>query len=908
MEDEGGSKELNSGAGDGLRSLNPESLILNPSQSALQIEHIIQDGGTPGIEEFAREVGAEFYRDGKLIFGSRPSTLDPRLYRLAIFSEADAGMYDAINKGIAKINGDLWAWLNSDEQYLPGTLAYVTEWFAAHPEADILCGDALLTDDAGHALSYRRIVAPGVFHTRLVHLASLSCASFYRRSIVERGGVFDIQWRSIGDAEWMARLMKSGLRINACARLLSTFAFTGQNTSESPLARKESERWKKAPDAPPRWMKLPVIWGHRMRKFLAGAYRLRDVKYAIHRGGEGRVALDAWRVGWDWPAGGVDPKLKSHDCREDNNPRIPYADTTKVLGTPLVETTYGGLSSTLLDFASDNGGALAVDFANTHIVTMRRHDRRFRDLTECVDLTVPDGMPLVWAMNAKGADLKDRVYGPTFTRKFLEACPADKTHYLIGGSEECGRRFRERLLGLNPSLQFTGGYHGHCSADGMLEDQEKVLSEILEKRPDFIWVGLGTPKQYAWINRIKPCLDHGVLLAVGFAFDVKAGMKPDAPLWMQRIGLTWMYRLASEPGRLAGRYLKWNSLFLFYRGAEIAGTWIRSVKLSLRRLLLGAVDLIAREIRDIESGRPLGRALLIGRGGRFRVIGHEGLPPLIPRFLPQKRLTYWKQSIGFTTTPRPDFPRLEMVGGGPAAASPRVLNVVLTHLGGAAMERTLNNWKAICHEEDLWIAFGGSQDGFEALDYQRKVFVDDPCLRRIDNQRQKQSYTGIFRAMAPVIERERPDYIYLCEYDHVPLRSDLNAMQVAEITAEGADVMGHWLYRVDGTSHYHMLYHQSDPGFLSYWPSVSRREEKGVVLSMFGSGSLWSREAFLAVASRTQQIPCYLELYLPTLAHHLGYRVRCWNESRHMISNLPSGKITIDEASRRNCLTIHPVK
>ena len=83
-------------------------------------------------------------------------------------------------------------------------------------------------------------------------------------------------------------------------------------------------------------------------------------------------------------------------------------------------------------------------------------------------------------------------------------------------------------------------------------------------RPDFIWVGLGTPKQYGWINRIKPKLDHGVMLAVGFAFDVNAGMKPDAPAWMQRAGLTWVFRLCSEPRRLASRYFRWNSLFLWY--------------------------------------------------------------------------------------------------------------------------------------------------------------------------------------------------------------------------------------------------------------------------------------------------------------------------------------------------------
>ena len=876
------------------------------------VEHIIQDGGTVGIEEFARELGEDLKSKYGGNFVSDLQTFEllhlrtASGYTLRVFKEPDAGMYDAINKGIAKMSGDLWAWINSDEQYLPRTLAYVAQWFEGHRDADILCGDALLTDDSGKALSYRRIVTPWWHHTRLIHLSSLSCASFYRRSIVERGGVFDTGWRSIGDAEWMARMMKAGVRIEACGKLFSTFAFTGQNTSESPLARKESHEWKKAADAPSAWMKLPVIGMHRCRKFLAGAYRRRDVSYAIHRQGEGRKEFRAEGIGWDWPS--ALSWLQSAASKMVPNPHVPYVDSTRVLGTSLMETTYEDLSTVLLEVGSSGGGVLAVDFANTHVVTMRRHDPKFMNLTACIDLIAPDGMPLVWAMNAKGANLEDRVYGPTFTRRFLATCPADKTHYLVGGSEECGRKFREQMLAMNSSLNFVGGYHGRCSADGELDDQKKVTAEILEKRPDFIWVGLGTPKQYAWIHRIKPQLDHGVLLAVGFAFDVNAGMKPDAPAWMQRLGLTWIHRMASEPGRLAGRYLKWNTLFIRYWIAEFVAGGVRSVKLHLRNAFLRLVDLLSREIFDLEDGLPLGRALLFGQGGGVRVIGHEGLPPLIPRFIPQERLTYWKQSIGFTTPPRPDFPRLEGVPAAPLPSTPRVLNVVLTHLDGELLVRTKERWRDVCREEDLWIAFGGKQRNFRNLGKERSVFIGDAGLRREDNQREKQSYTGIFRAMAPVVERERPDYIYLCEYDHVPLRSDLNALQVAEITAEGADVMGHWLYRVDGTSHYHMLYHQSDPGFLRYWQSVSRREEKGVVLSMFGSGSLWSREAFLAIASRTQQIPCYLELYLPTLAHHLGYRVRCWDESRHMISNLPSRKWTIDEAMNRDCLTIHPVK
>jgi N-acetylglucosaminyldiphosphoundecaprenol N-acetyl-beta-D-mannosaminyltransferase len=715
----------------------------------------------------------------------------------------------------------------------------------------------------------------------------------------------------------MARMMKAGIIVKACRRLLSTYAFTGQNTSESPLAGEEGDRWRLATDAPSPWQVRPMIWLHRLRKFLAGAYRYRTVRYALHSfGGQGRVMREKCKLGWGWPTsvGSQSPAAEdqisaSNGCKASTGKAISNQESIfSVLGTDLLATDYKGLARLLIEAAGSCKEVLAVDFANTHIVTMRRHDSEFAILSKCIDITVPDGMPLVWAMNRKGAGLTDRVYGPTFTREFLTSCPEGMTHYLVGGSEECGRRFRERMLALNPSLNFIGGYHGPCSPEGILKDDAAVLAEIREKKPDFIWVGLGTPKQYGWIARIKPKLDHGVLLAVGFAFDVNAGMKLDAPAWMQRAGLTWLYRMGSEPRRLIGRYLKWNSLFLAYSLLDSRALQWSTMKPAVRNFGLRLIDLFASDITDCVSSESLGRGLILGWGGRIKVIGHETLPPLIPRFLPQRRLTYWQQSIGFTTHRQPDYPRLSGVGGVSSGGAERVINVVLTHQGGGALSGVLKNWEGVCREEDLWIAFGGSRADFEKLAYPRKVFVEDPSLRTHDHQREKQSYTGIYRAMAPVVERERPDFIYLCEYDHIPLVRDLNRRQVGEMSREGADVMGHWLHRVDGTSHCHMLNHESDPGFLPFWRSLSRREDPGVVFSMFGSGSFWSREAFLAVASTPQSIDCYQELYLPTFAHHLGYRVRGWDEEHHLLSNLPSRTITVQEGRKREAWTVHPVK
>ena len=233
--------------------------------------------------------------------------------------------------------------------------------------------------------------------------------------------------------------------------------------------------------------------------------------------------------------------------------------TRRALSTDLACTDYEALGTHLLTRCRQPG-PYAVDFSNTHIITMRRHDPAFAATTACIDLFVPDGMPLIWCLNRQGAALRDRVYGPTFMRKFLATCPAKFSHYFLGGSPECGKKLRERLLEKNPTLNIAGSQHGYFTS----EEEPSIFNTIIASRPDFIWIGLGTPKQQELIQRLKPLLSSGILLAVGFAFDVNADTKPDAPAWMQRAGLTWTYRLATEPRRLAARYLKWNTLFLYY--------------------------------------------------------------------------------------------------------------------------------------------------------------------------------------------------------------------------------------------------------------------------------------------------------------------------------------------------------
>ncbi len=233
--------------------------------------------------------------------------------------------------------------------------------------------------------------------------------------------------------------------------------------------------------------------------------------------------------------------------------------SVSVLGTPLCVTNYAGLTAQLQQLARQTP-VVAVDFSNTHIVTLRRHDAPFREMTAGFDFFIPDGMPLIWCLNRRGAKLHDRVYGPTFMRKCVLESPVPFTHYFLGGSDECVGKLKQFFLSQNPAVQIIGSRNGYFKPD----EERQIVEEINRLSPDFIWLGLGTPKQQAWVQKHKSQINRGILLAVGFAFDVNAGMKPDAPGWMQRAGLTWLFRLCSEPRRLGPRYVEYNLLFLYY--------------------------------------------------------------------------------------------------------------------------------------------------------------------------------------------------------------------------------------------------------------------------------------------------------------------------------------------------------
>lgn len=238
-----------------------------------------------------------------------------------------------------------------------------------------------------------------------------------------------------------------------------------------------------------------------------------------------------------------------------------HRDTTTILNTPCILTDRERLAEDIEHWCRGNHAEdpLSVDFTNVHIVAMRTMDPDFHDCTSNVDWFVSDSQVLTWAVSLAGGQGHCRVYGPDFMDYFFRNADPGLTHYLLGASEECLSALRSNLVLIQPEAKIIGHRNGYFEE----AEEALIIEDINRCQPDIVWVGLGTPKQQQWINRHKSLLRSKALLAVGFAFDVNAGTKRDAPAWLGPLGLTWLHRLVSEPRRLWKRYLIYNSMFLY---------------------------------------------------------------------------------------------------------------------------------------------------------------------------------------------------------------------------------------------------------------------------------------------------------------------------------------------------------
>ena len=237
-------------------------------QEGVSVEHVVQDGGTAGFAEFAKKM-AERWPD-------RPG------YRRIMISEPDQGMYDAINRGLKKATGSICAYLNCDEQYLPGVLKMVLRRFQISPATDLFLGDVVVVDGEGKPICLRKMVTPTLAHTWTCHFAGLTAGIFFRRAVIEKGLLFNTSYRVAADAEWYVRLLRAGVRAKALGEITSVFAEDGGNLGMGAGAREERIRLNQTA---PLWMQILrpwwVLW-HRCRRWFGGCHQKADILLKIH--------------------------------------------------------------------------------------------------------------------------------------------------------------------------------------------------------------------------------------------------------------------------------------------------------------------------------------------------------------------------------------------------------------------------------------------------------------------------------------------------------------------------------------------------------------------------------------------------------------------------------------------------
>lgn len=228
-----------------------------------------------------------------------------------------------------------------------------------------------------------------------------------------------------------------------------------------------------------------------------------------------------------------------------------------------------GISAINQDFALqqidtwiENGDRQYVSVCNVHTIMECQEDLSVRRAVNGAGMATPDGMPLVWLADWESDQLVERVYGPDLMLAICErSLERDYKHFFLGGADGVPELLAAELKDRFPGLRVAGCFSPPFR-NLTVKEESSLIDMINQASPDLIWIGLGTPKQDLWMAKHRPKLNASIIIAVGAAFDFHTKRVPQAPAWMQRSGLEWLYRLGQEPGRLWYRYLVYNPLFV----------------------------------------------------------------------------------------------------------------------------------------------------------------------------------------------------------------------------------------------------------------------------------------------------------------------------------------------------------
>jgi len=239
-----------------------------------------------------------------------------------------------------------------------------------------------------------------------------------------------------------------------------------------------------------------------------------------------------------------------------------------------VDVVGAGISAASLSEVVDHildppEGGLVVAISNVHAVMTARREPEFAAALAGADIATTDGMPLAWALRGMGVKGQERVDGFKVHLAAIEAGLADQVgHYFYGSTPKTLDKMEVKLRLRYDQINITGMY---SPPFGPIDDEEleKVLTEIRDSGTRVVWVGLGVPKQEIWMQQVRDRLPGVSVVGIGAVFDVVAGNTKNAPEWMQRAGLHWLYRLISEPRRLWRRYIFNNPAYLVLLGKQL---------------------------------------------------------------------------------------------------------------------------------------------------------------------------------------------------------------------------------------------------------------------------------------------------------------------------------------------------
>ena len=446
--------------------------------------------------------------------------------RITIIRSPDNGQADAINRGWALGTGEVFAWLNADDVYLPNALKTVATYFETRSNIDAIYGEALYIDAHDQVLKPVTNIRNYSKSQLKIHDFITQPATFLRRDVIETTGNLSQNDRYVFDWDYWIRVSMryEFVRVN---EPLAGYRVTGQNLTSTGKGKRFQEM-------------LNLVWRY------GGIVGMLQFGLRLMRKNLAR-------------------QVEMPTVRPVTSDLISNLKSRSILGCRIDGVDYGSACDRIESRVVQRQPGYVIA-ANVHVIMTAYWNRAYQNVVNDAVLVTPDGMPLVLGLRLLGNVHQTRVYGPDLMLRWCDrASQTGLPIYLYGSSWETLETLQMRLLERFPTLIIAGAYSPKF---GELSEAERRADcdRINASGAAVVFVALGCPKQEWWMAEAGL---EAVAIGVGAAFRFHTGEVAQAPRWMMAIGLEWAYRLFQEPGRLWRRYVIHNPAFVVLFGWQV---------------------------------------------------------------------------------------------------------------------------------------------------------------------------------------------------------------------------------------------------------------------------------------------------------------------------------------------------